>query len=162
MPPALETLLSPMDHLPTPPPPSTPSVSVCRPNSLLPPLLLSPTPSSHIPLSRAAAVHKYINLVSAYVCVLRGRRHIDNGPFHVSPDHRRSVFTHQIHPDTRSDPLPHSAPVVSPRICQSHWKPEDKGWESTWRWWCQTGSLIPPTAADLMGDTTAGQRSRGP
>lgn len=40
------------------------------------------------------------------MCVAEGCRHIDDGPatpqadlFHVSPDHRRSVFTEWTHPD---------------------------------------------------------------
>lgn len=66
----------PLPHLPspqpTPLPPTTPhrSLSAEQTASFPFPSLLSPlTPCSHAPLSRAAAVHKYINLLSACTCV---------------------------------------------------------------------------------------------
>lgn len=68
-PPHLPHLPSPQ---PTPLPPTTPhrSLSAEQTASFPFPSLLSPlTPCSHAPLSRAAAVHKYINLLSPCTCV---------------------------------------------------------------------------------------------
>lgn len=64
--PALQSLLSPTGHPPTPP---APHQSLSADQTAL--LLSTPPhpPSSHIPLSCAAAMHKYINLVSVYACL---------------------------------------------------------------------------------------------
>ena len=74
--------VSPVTYIPPFQPPSPhPSLSADQTASF--PFSSPPTPSSHIPLSCAATVHKYINLVSVYavcVCVLGGGgRHIGGG-----------------------------------------------------------------------------------
>lgn len=106
LPPTLQSLLTPIDHHPP------------RPNGLL--------PQPH-PLSCAAAVHKYINLVSVCMCAAGGaggmstyRRRVGNPtgrpPFmcHQITDaqclHIRSIQTHIQTP-------PNATPAVSPTTC---------------------------------------------
>lgn len=57
---------------PGPPTPPAPHQSLSAEQTASSPSIL--TPCSHIPLSRAAAVHKYINLVWASACVRTWRR----------------------------------------------------------------------------------------
>lgn len=100
-----------------------------------------PPPSSQSPLSCPAVLHKYINLLSASACVcvcarvwVGGERwHIDDrlatpqaDLFHVSPDHRRSVFTHQA----RSVTWPTAAPPPDSAVSHqglSPWRGETRG-----------------------------------
>lgn len=145
LPPALQSLLSPIDCFPPPPPAPHQSLSADQTASL--PFYSPPTPSSHVPLSCAAAMHKYINLVSVYACVCGGgmstyRRRDGN------PTGRPPFMCHQItdaqclHTRPIQTP-PNSTPAASPRTCHPGWGSSGyKGWESTWRWWCQRGSLI--------------------
>lgn len=69
LPRTLQSLLSPI----TPTRPPQHPIGLCLQNKQ-PPSPLPLTPCSHIPLSRAAAVHKYINLVLACTCVRTWRR----------------------------------------------------------------------------------------
>lgn len=109
LPRTLQSLLSPVSP-PSPQPTPQHPIGLCLQNKQPPsPSPLPLTPCSHIPLSRAAAVHKYINLVSACTCVRTWRRRagvsthrrpVGNpaGRPSIVSHHRRSAFTHQTHP----------------------------------------------------------------
>lgn len=110
--------ISPVTYRPasTPSPPHNPpaphhSLSADQTASF--PFYSPPTPSSHIPLSCAAAVHKYINLVSVYACVsvcvcCGGCRHIDDGPATPQADPLSCVTRSQTLSVYTSDPSRHT------------------------------------------------------
>lgn len=134
------TYQTPPSHLPSPQPPPLPpatphrSLSAEQTASFPFPSLLSPlTPCSHAPLSRAAAVHKYINLLSACTCVRtwRRRRWGVGAQTAGRPPGGRALYCvpSQMLDVLRIGPIPPAAsrgPVVLPPP-PSLWRQPDKG-----------------------------------
>lgn len=140
---------------------------LASPQSLLTPLCFPSSPHhfpvpNRSPSAEQAAMHKYINLGTASLfvggCVNVG----------IEMAGRHSQTSFMCHRITGAQCL-HTRPIQTlsaphtPAMCRGIRHPVCGGLgtkaESTWRWWCQTASLIWPTATELMWDTTGGRRS---
>lgn len=140
LPRTLQSLLSPITH----PPPAQHPISLCLQNKHPPsPSPLPRTPCSHIPLSRAAAVHKYINLVSACTCVRTWRQRVDGwsatlqaGPLLCPITDAQRSHIRPIQPDPAAASR---EPVAQPVETGRQTSPPPR---LTWTRRCQPGPLI--------------------